>query len=234
MKEKGISEHLLKTFAVVCMLLDHIGYIFFESPSPISNIGFGYSFDIILRGIGRMAFPIFLFCLIEGYSHTHDKIRYAKRLFLFAILSEIPFDFGLSDKFFYFNMNNVIWTLVLIVVMYIFFDKIKAKQENKFAYYVLVFSLTCILAYAGHVDYGFSAICAATALYFMRGHRMRSYITAILCLTVFSNAVEILSIFSVPLIYMYNGERGKQHKYFFYVFYPAHLIVLRLVYMLIF
>lgn len=239
MKTKGLSTGMLKTLAVLFMLLDHIGMIFFEVPSPLGGTNLGDTLDVPLRAVGRMAFPLFLFCLTEGYKYTHDKLKYAKRLFIFAVISEIPYDFGNYGTFFDLENNNVIWTMFIIIVMYICLDKVKEKgklQNEKgvtFAYSLLIVCGCSLVAFFGHVDYGVPAICAAFAMYLIQ-NRTIAYASAIAFLSILFSPVEALALPSVLLVRAYNGLKGKQIKYFFYVFYPAHLIILRLLYMFIF
>ena len=234
MKQKGISTGMLKIIAVLCMLMDHIALIFFEIPSPLGGTQIGDLADVPLRAVGRMAFPIFLFCLIEGYFHTHDRKKYAMRLFVFAMISEIPYDFGNFGKIFVPGENNVIWTMFLVVVMCMLLDKAKEYKDTRFALYGITVSLFALAAYFGHVDYGVSAIVAGAALYWLHTKRLQGYLVAIASLTFLFSPLEAFALFSVPLIAHYNNTKGKQVKYFFYVFYPLHLILLRLLYMLIF
>lgn len=233
MRTKGVSAGMLKWLAVLFMLCDHIGTFFFEIPSPLGGTGLGDMLDVPLRAVGRMAFPLFLFCLFEGYKHTRDRYKYARRLLLFAVISEIPYDFGNYSTAFDITNNNVIWTMFLVIVMYICLDAVRAKGSLVFAYSALIVSGFCLVAYFGHVDYGVPAICSALALYLIKD-RTKAYLAVIVILTVLFSPVEALALPSLFLIRAYNGTKGKQIKYFFYVFYPIHFIILRLIYMLIF
>ena len=114
----------LKLFALVLMLIDHIGAVILEhgvilSYNRQSSYALSYSasllvsqIDQILRGIGRLAFPIFCFVLVEGFFHTSNRIRYAFRLFLFALLSEVPFDLAFNSSLLEFSYQNVMFTLL--------------------------------------------------------------------------------------------------------------------------
>ena len=95
-----MSVFALKLIAVVTMLIDHIGYIFFPRV-------------LWLRFIGRCAFPIYAFLLVQGYRHTHSVGKYLGRLALFSILSEVAFDLAFFRSFPYWGDQNVYFTLAL-------------------------------------------------------------------------------------------------------------------------
>ena len=90
----------LKLLAVVTMLIDHMGFTLFPHA-------------VWMRAVGRLAFPIFCFLIAEGCAHTHDKKRYAGRLLLFAVLSELPFNLMCSGQWLSWNYQNVLWTLLI-------------------------------------------------------------------------------------------------------------------------
>ena len=90
----------LKLLAVVTMLIDHMGFTLFPHA-------------VWMRAVGRLAFPIFCFLIAEGCAHTHDKKRYAGRLLLFAVLSELPFNLMCSGQWISWNYQNVLWTLLI-------------------------------------------------------------------------------------------------------------------------
>ena len=124
-KKKGISGSTLKMIAIVTMLIDHIGAAVLARLLMVNGLGeldqtnadaimqwlsangALYWTYTIMRMIGRVAFPIFCFLLVEGFLHTHDVKKYAMRLGLFALLSEIPFDLAFSSKILEFNYQNV-------------------------------------------------------------------------------------------------------------------------------
>jgi hypothetical protein len=84
-----------------------------------------------MRLIGRLGFPLFCFLLVEGFQHTHNKWKYASRLAIFALISEIPFDLALRGKFFYFNYQNVFFTLLIGLLVMIGFQMIADKARDK-------------------------------------------------------------------------------------------------------
>lgn len=216
------------------MLIDHTGAAVIRPlrsalpPDAFALQQFLNTLYPLMRGIGRLAFPIFCFLLVEGFLHTRSAARYAGRLFLFALISELPFDFALANRLFSNHHQNVYFTLLigLLVMMGISFFEQKTAQ-NAFQYwgYVLLEALVAagglLLAKYMYTDYGFKGVLLIEVLYFLRSDRR---IQAVL------GAVTISWETWAPLafvpIWFYNGQRGRQMKYFFYWFYPAHLILL--------
>ena len=126
--EHGISGYWLKMIAVITMLIDHSAATILErilvqmpswAPATVDNWEQWYRLDLLLRGIGRMAFPIYCFLLVEGFHYTHSRRKYAARLFVFALISEVPFDMALNQSVLEFSYNNVFFTLFLglLVIM---------------------------------------------------------------------------------------------------------------------
>lgn len=114
-KIKFVSSAVLKYIAMVTMLIDHIGasgLIFL-----MFNIGISMRMYYISRMIGRVAFPIYLFLLVEGFVHTKNIKKYIIRLTLFAILSEVPFDMAFWGGFVNMQHQNVMWSLLICVIM---------------------------------------------------------------------------------------------------------------------
>ena len=130
-KKKGISGSTLKMIAIVTMLIDHIGAAVLARLLMVNGLGeldqtnadaimqwlsangALYWTYTIMRMIGRVAFPIFCFLLVEGFLHTHDVKKYAMRLGLFALLSEIPFDLMYGGTWFYPVHQNLIWNSII-------------------------------------------------------------------------------------------------------------------------
>ena len=112
----GLSGTALKLAACITMLIDHLGAscieatygVAYRTPPQILQL------DRVLRLIGRLAFPIFCFLLVEGFLHTHDVKKYIGRLFLFGLLSEVPFDMAFFKTPFHWGNQNVYWTLALV------------------------------------------------------------------------------------------------------------------------
>lgn len=111
-----LDSDALKIIAIVTMLIDHIGASFLEKILYSGNTGipdYWYEVDTVLRSIGRTAFPIFAFLLVEGFFHTRSRKKYLGRLLLFAVLSEIPFNLAFHGFLFYPGSQNVFWTFCI-------------------------------------------------------------------------------------------------------------------------
>jgi len=102
----GIDAFTLKMIAAVTMLIDHVGYIFFPQ-------------YVLLRIIGRISFPIFAFLIVEGFMHTRDVKKYIFRMIIFALITEIPFDFAFYGTFNWGHQNVLVTFLLALVAMYI-------------------------------------------------------------------------------------------------------------------
>lgn len=100
----GLNSFQLKCIAVITMIIDHTGAVLFPD-------------NMTLRYIGRIAFPIFCFLLVEGFFHTRDVRKYMLRLGMFAVISEIPYDLAFRDTVIEFEHQNVFFTLFIGVVM---------------------------------------------------------------------------------------------------------------------
>ncbi len=235
----------LRTFACLCMLLDHIGILLHSN---------------VLRGIGRMAFPLFVFLICNGYIHTSNRGRYALRLAGFALLSQIPFclflGYGLWEK------GNVFFTLLLALLSLWSMDTMLRRKSLRFFAW-LPPAVLVLLFYVGwlRTDYGAKGILLAVVFHFidfaaLRGKLLTavgmflsmnySYVPALglsLYRGVSKNVwvwptvsrwdiVSLCSLFSLGLIFSYRGEKGrafphpKLAQYSFYLFYPVHLLLL--------
>ena len=200
-----------------------------------------------LTCIGRLAFPIFAFLLVEGYFHTSDLKGYVRRLFLFALLSEIPFNLAMGSRLFYPIHQNVLWTF-LLALGFIHWNE-KAKHSGKLWKRVAVGILSVVLGYLAGIltmaDFYQGGVLTVLVFYFFRGRTWWQLAGQLLCLWYIN--VEILSGFAYELhlflirqglallalfpIWLYRGRQGyhsKGFRYFCYAFYPAHLLILGL------
>lgn len=227
-KKKGITADTIKIFACITMLIDHIGAAILERglTEQYQQIE---SLDIILRLIGRGAFPIFCFLLVEGYLHTSNKWKYLLRMGVFVLISEIVFDlsmFGMLTPI----KQNVYCTLFLGLATMIFSEMIENKWETfgKVAKHIPVV-LLCVVAQFLHTDYGAIGVVLIYIMYCARKNRLLQCICGFACLY-----FEPTCILGFIPIYFYNGKRTNRiNKYIFYVFYPIHLLILYGVHLLI-
>ncbi|MCR5584595.1 MAG: conjugal transfer protein TraX [Lachnospiraceae bacterium] len=263
----SINGNTLKTIAIITMFIDHLTYVFAEtymlpkiSSSYIGGADLTYTakdfnlwitIDLIGRGLGRLAFPIFLFLMLEGFLHTRNVWKYALRLGIFALVSEVPFDLAFNGSCFDISYQNVFFTLLVGLLMMIGFElvsdhvpeKIAASQRKTMFYtaglQTLVFLAALIIVHFLKSDYTYMGIAMAAAIYFTRNHPKKMWIAVMVAMLItmipsHSNPLELIGCFSFFLIACYNGERGNFNlKYFFYLFYPVHLLILGLIRMFI-
>lgn len=237
----GFSGTSLKIIALVTMFIDHIGAILLETgllPKITSSVLGGHSakylpsdytfwanVDMVFRMIGRISFPIFCFLLVEGFLHTKSAARYALRLGLFALISEIPFDFAVYNQPFANNMQNVFFTLLLGLFALMGIQHMAQLLEQyapKLRFLsVLPLIICALLAGLFRTDYSAFGVLLIGALYLSRQNRKQQCMIGAI-----GTAWEITAPLAFLPIYFYNGERGKPNlKYAFYLFYPLHLLL---------
>ena len=229
-----MSGTALKKIAIITMLIDHIGaaffYVFTSSYDGSADFAGADLIYQILRIIGRTSFPLFCFLLVEGFLHTRSIAKYLLRLLLFALLSEIPFDLAFYDKVWDVSMQNVFFTLflgVLAMASLRWGENLgAAKRKGMWRIFAgWLGAMLCVgAAYLLRTDYAGGGIVLILVMYVLRTQRklmsLAGYIT--MCL-VMRESWCFPAFFLIP---EYNGKKGKGAKYFFYVFYPVHLLVL--------
>lgn len=301
-RKKGISGSTIKLIAVAAMLIDHIaaalltrmlivrGIMEIYTSSDLNrimqwlteNAGLYYA-TMGMRMIGRLGFPIFCFLLVEGFQKTRSVKKYALRLGLFALLSEIPFDLAVSGTVLEFGYQNVYFTLtagILAVwaVSWLSEHELPAALRWIFTvtgflaplgYCLLAMGVTaagliaggivlaataaalilyakkkglsgmqkacaCITAAAAamaaadflRTDYGGMGVLTILVMYLFRSRgRVKSALAGCVVLTVMSLS-ELAAFLTLIPVAFYNGERGLKMKYFFYLFYPVHLLLI--------
>lgn len=213
----------LKMIAIATMLIDHIGAVFLTPNTTIY---------LIFRSIGRLAFPIFAFLLVEGFHHTRDPKKYLIRLGMFALISEIPFDLAFYGDF-YWGHQNIFFTLFLGLLLIMVMNDIERRFPKNIitsnAINALLIISFCIIAFLLKTDYNFLGILLITAFYLFRGSKMLLVLSILLIFGTPIGDISILATLSMVFIALYNGKKGKSMKYFFYAFYPAHLLILFLI-----
>lgn len=234
-----MSAFVLKIIALISMTCDHS-----------SDAIFGHF--TFLNYIGRISFPIFAFQISEGYVHTKNLKKYLLRLFVFALISQIPFMMFMSIYSSSFYLN-IFFTLFLGLVSIAIFDYLsKMNYENKYLHYLYVFlgiSSAIFIAFLAnliHCDYGYYGVAIIFIFYLFKKNKLLMNIAFILCtisfylkrilLSVNSKIYIVLVIFTcLPLMFinLYNNKKGKDTKYLLYLFYPLHLLVLFVIHCLI-
>lgn len=231
-----MTSFILKVIAIITMLIDHVGNAYFKQAT-------------IMNLIGRFAFPIFAFQISEGYVHTKNLKKYFLRLFLFALISQIPF--MLFNSLFTNNFKlNIFCTLLVGLLSIFIYDKISncnfqlSKNKNvnlklKQCFSILIIIFLSILAEVCHFDYGFFGIAIIFLFYLFRSNKFEMVISFI-TVCIIKYAIDIIlygynifyilfclfTILPIVFICIYNGKQGKKVKYLLYLFYPAHLLIL--------
>lgn len=223
----------LKIIAVITMIMDHVGAFLFIYATPLYNQGAELVANSemwyqAMRQVGRIAFPLFCFFLVEGFFHTRDSFLYLARLMCFALLSEIPFDLAVSGKVVSWQNQNVFFTLALGLGMMMVLKAVTNAQREKACLYpyINLFHALVIIAFvavAGLIkcDYTGYGILLIGIFYYTKNRRIVACIAGYL-----SFLWEPFCLPAFLLIPFYNGKRGKQMKYLFYAFYPLHLLVI--------
>ena len=216
-----MSVFALKILAILAMSLDHIAAVF------LSPINMPY---LLMRGFGRIAFPIFCFLIVEGYYHTRDVKKYMIRLAGFALVSEIPFDLCFYQKPFYWQHQNVFFTLALGLITIYAIDEIKKRFSTSYIkalvlqFAVIILAMTT--AWFLSTDYSMLGILIIIAFYVGRGNIIQIAISICIVTLYLGNTFQLYSLLALIPIYLYNGKKGPSMCYVFYVFYPAHMLIL--------
>lgn len=204
---------------MVFMLVDHIAYVMIER-----GLGYGgdlYMINRTMRSMGRLAFPIFCFTIVEGFQRTSNSREYLKRLIIFALISEIPFDLAFRGRMFSMDLQNVFWTLAFgLAAMIIYNDVFMAGWKKAIGLLVCFY-----LPYRFHTDYSVYGVLAIFLMYLFRKEPIKMCMAGYILLLL-QNPIEVWAIFGFVLILLYNGQRGRGNKKIYYWFYPAHLMVL--------
>lgn len=263
----------IKRIAIICMFIDHMTLSFLEVARDAQGQRIMFTFpagkflDSLGRGIGRLAFPVFCFFIVEGFLHTGNRWKYLARLLVFAVISQAPFVllvFPDSQK----RHADTIFTLAAGYVLIWIVDTLAeyfgtkkympgaqlpdpgageadrtADGKRRFPVFAgsevlgaalfLILSAgaaygLCRLAKWGGFDYSYGGVLCILILYVFYHMRDISLCAAWAWLTCY-NQNEMLAITGFGLIRCYNGKRGRQNKYFFYLFYPGHLLALYLI-----
>ncbi len=240
----GLSSFILHILAMAFMLLDHIHWTLLP--------------DVMwLTCIGRLAFPIFAFMIAEGFFHTKSRKKYALRLLVFAVITELPFNLVAGGTLFYVYHQNVLWTFLISVGLMYVYEKIKG-EKHAFVRGIAYFLATLVFALAAAflmTDYNAVGVASVALFYFTRTAEVKSSakkaaFTAIQLLgmcflnvtvtgtpdysvSLFGTYIGIQSfaVLALPFIWLYNGKQGYYNravKLGYYLFYPAHCLILGL------
>ena len=206
-----MSSFVLKIIAVLAMTIDHIGYALFP------NITF-------LRAIGRIAFPIFAFQIALGFKNTGNREKYILRILLFSIISQYPFHLLTSIYSNQLKLNIGFTFLLALLVLYSI-EEVKPIW-GKMLCLIPIFTIAYLLNY----DYYLYGIAAVIMFYYTYKKTYAVFpifysATMIYCMYK-ENLMQIYSIFALLPILLYNNKKGPSFKYFFYIFYPVHMLII--------
>lgn len=239
-KRFDLSAAALHILAMALMLCDHLWATLLPAQEWLTCVG-------------RLAFPMFAFMAVEGYFHTHSFKRYAQRMLIFAILSEIPFDLMYGGTWFYPVHQNVIWTLLIGLLGIRAMEAV--REKGKLWLYVLtcvgMTALGAALGTLGMVDYYGAGVLTVFVFYFFHGREWWKLLGQILALywinvrmlggqvypmTILGMDVELsqqgLALLALVPIWLYRGRQGHHSRAFQYVcyaFYPVHMLILALI-----
>ena len=230
-----ITADILKWIALVTMTLDHAaecvirGFVASQG-ALLSQQGFQIidAAYTAMRHLGRMAFPLFAFLLVEGFYRTRSRLKYIGRVFLTALVSEVPFDLMLYGKAVAWESQNTLFTLAIgllvLQAMAYLEDSCHYARWIILAFQAAVCGAGALLAYICKTDYSYKGIALVIVFYLFYYYRTSAAVAGFCTF-----CWEPWSFPAFLMIPFYNGERRHRGKFFFYLYYPVHLLVLYLV-----
>lgn len=220
---------MLKIIAMVSMVFDHVGDVFFPEIAW-------------LRMVGRLAMPIFAFCITEGYIHTRNRNKYLLRMGIFALVSEVPFDLAFEGNI---NLShqNIMLSFFISILALMLFDLIRGSKieiKGRYSVWRTILGVLAVIAMAVvamlvKADYTVFAVIGVFLFYVFKdvNHYVRPIPgVAFLALTRTVGYYCTTGLSIIPLL-LYNGKKGKGLKWLFYAFYPGHLLLLYLLKLLL-
>lgn len=229
----SFSRCQLKLLIAVTMVADHVGYMLVPVPQEPSDLGmiFCWLLYYVLRLVGRLTYPLVCFFLLQGMHHTHDRKKYLLRIFLFALFSEIPFDLAINGRLVDWTGQNVLFTLFIGLVMLYLLERIQRTKtlSVRVSASVLTVLGAMLLAYILKTDYSYWGILLLLIFYIENLQKRQKFWTMLL-LCASANIVQMFAVTSLFFIERYDADKNKGQplfgRYFFYLFYPFHLLVL--------
>lgn len=221
--KQNLDTNFLKLVAISSMLIDHVGKIFFPD-------------NMVLAVIGRIAFPLFAYCIVVGCLYTHNVKKYIFRLTIFAIVSQPLYNMAFHPSWEQFIAEffslNIFFTLIAGVLV------VTALMNIKTHWWLILIAFAAELLFG--LDYGLYGIIMMALFYLCRNKSRLSalLILAYMCSVMFGDFVQIgglglsrqfFAVLALPFIYVHTNFHPKVNKYFFYGFYPAHLLLLFIV-----
>lgn len=251
-KSGTFSTDLLKLTAMITMLIDHIGAGILEYLMYLDTV-FGSTktvltdIDQVLRLIGRISFPLYCFLLVQGFLHTKNRLKYAGSLLFFAFLSEFPFDFMLYTSLDFSSLNVMFTLFIGLLTLW----GIETARSN-IVLICLISTMGMAMAAILNTDYSWMGVLLIVSFYLLRKNSfIQCTVTCVLFFlamairyskmheTLTQTFMYLLSskytvVLSFWMVYKCNGKRYlKKGKYLFYLFYPAHLLIIGIILRLI-
>ena len=240
MISKKLNANHLKIVAITAMTIDHIADIIYPS-FPANPVAIG------LHMIGRLTAPIMWFFIAEGFFYTKNFTKYLFRMFVFAIISHFAYCFAFGINYIpfsqgdIFNQTSVMWPLAWGLVALFVLNRVEIQQWLK----IILLLIINVITFPS--DWSCIAVMAILGMYSKRGN-LKAQMWEIIQWTFWyglvsflfvskTYALELIGVLMVyPVLYFYNGQRGKAKwmRWFFYVYYPAHLIILGILRILIY
>ncbi len=224
---KGLNSNHLKIIAILAMTIDHFTWLAF----PGTQIKW---YVLALHAIGRITAPIMWYFIVEGYNHTKDMKKYLLRLFIFAIISHFAYCFAFDIPFMIsdiFNATSVMWSLFWSVVMLNIVNNKELDSRLKILLGIIIFLITfpsdwsCIPVFVTLFMNKYRDNFNKQMLFMMIGTIMYAIVYYLFLDKVYG-LLQLFTILSIPLLFFYNGKKGKLNiKYLFYIYYPLHLII---------
>ena len=227
----GLSANALRLIAMVGMLLDHVW-------------GTLLSGGLWMTCVGRLVFPIYAFQLTEGFFRTAHRKQYLRRLLVFALISEIPFNFMMAGGWLYPFHQNTIFTLALGLWAVSILEELRDKRVG-LGKGLLLLAAAALLSVVGFPDYGWQGVLTVVLFYVMRGHRLAwlgqlAGMVVIHCFLfegqtlpwLFDLPLQSFAVLALIPIWLYNGQLGRGGKTFrqaAYWYYPLHMIALAII-----
>lgn len=223
-----MNSFRLKWIAILTMAIDHTAAVLLPYDSTLY---------LVMRCIGRVAFPIFVFLLIEGFQHTSNVKKYLLRLGAFALISEVPFDLAIFGRVIEFSHQNIFFTLFIGLLSIYLIGIVEKTYYRKPALQILLNAgitivFSCLAGFL-KTDYDFGGVLLIIAFYLFRKSKLLLTLCLLIVAGVLFGGIEIYAVLGMIPIVFYNGKKGKSMKYFFYLFYPAHLLLLAAIHILI-
>lgn len=207
-KNIHFTSFQLKVIALVTMIIDHVGAVFFPE-------------YLWFRIIGRLSFPIFCYLLVEGFFYTKNVILYMTRLLVMALISEVPFDLLFFGKILDFQHQNIFFTLFLgLLMMYVFAVRIETPVR------VISAILLMLISELLHTDYSATGLLMILVFFLFRERRMLYRNLGVAGVNIgLMGGIQSFGAFALIPISLHNKEQGRRAKWF-YAVYPVHLLIL--------